>query len=117
MKLHAELIFIWKVSRLDSFKTEAQENSEMSYWFKMKFKICIPKPRLGGGDLSYSDFITRNGYFWAIPDLEKNVEKHSVKAKELNSIPSSAHSLACFFRSSTEAHVKGRERVFIGGRW
>ena len=33
MKLHAELIFIWKVSPdLDSFETEAQENSEMAYW-------------------------------------------------------------------------------------
>ena len=87
----------------------------MAYLFKIKFKICIPQPRLGGGDLSYSDVITRNGYFWAIPDLEKNVEKHSVKAKELNSTPSSAHSLAGFFRSSAEAHVKGRERVFY--RW
>ena len=31
MKLHAELIFICKVSDLDSFETEAQENSEMAY--------------------------------------------------------------------------------------
>ena len=32
MKPHAELIFVWKVSHLDSFETEAQENSEMAYW-------------------------------------------------------------------------------------
>ena len=31
MKLRAELIFIWKVSHLDSFEKEAQENSEMAY--------------------------------------------------------------------------------------
>ena len=31
MKLHAELIFVWKVSHFDSFKTEAQENPEMAY--------------------------------------------------------------------------------------
>ena len=31
MKLHAELIFIWKVSHLDSFETEAQENSAMAH--------------------------------------------------------------------------------------
>ena len=30
-KLHAELIFIWKVSHLDLFETEGQENSEMTY--------------------------------------------------------------------------------------
>ena len=31
MKLHAELIFIRKVSNLDSFWKEAQEISEMAY--------------------------------------------------------------------------------------
>ena len=31
MKLHAELIYIWKVLNLDLFETEAQENSEMAY--------------------------------------------------------------------------------------
>ena len=31
MKLHAELIFIWKVSHVDKFWTEAQENSEMAF--------------------------------------------------------------------------------------
>ena len=34
MKLHAELIFIWKVSHLNSFETEAQVNSEMAYSLK-----------------------------------------------------------------------------------
>ena len=33
MKLHAELIFIWKVSHLDSFwNRAATRNSEMAYW-------------------------------------------------------------------------------------
>ena len=31
MKLHAELIFIWKVSHLDSFSKRGTENSEMAY--------------------------------------------------------------------------------------
>ena len=37
MKLHAELIFIWKVSHLPRFETEAQENSEMAH--------CFSRPR------------------------------------------------------------------------
>ena len=35
IKLNAELIFIWMVSHLNSFETEAQENSEMAYFFKI----------------------------------------------------------------------------------
>ena len=32
MKLHAELIFIWKVSHLDSFWNRGTRDSEMAYW-------------------------------------------------------------------------------------
>ena len=32
IKLHAELIFIRKVSHLARFETEEKENSEMAYW-------------------------------------------------------------------------------------
>ena len=32
MKLRAELIFIRKVSHLDSFWNRGKENSEMAYW-------------------------------------------------------------------------------------
>ena len=45
MKLHAELIFIRKVSHLNSFETEAQENSEMAYynhyqWLHLILNTC-----------------------------------------------------------------------------
>ena len=32
MKLHAELIFIWRFRTYIRFPTEAQENSEMAYY-------------------------------------------------------------------------------------
>ena len=35
MKLHAELIFIWKIRTYTRFETEAQENSEMVYPMKI----------------------------------------------------------------------------------
>ena len=39
MKLNAKLIFIWKVSHLDSFEAEAQESSDLACWLPVTLLV------------------------------------------------------------------------------
>ena len=60
MKLRAELIFIWKVSHLDSFETEAHENPEMAYDRKRAWWAFSALPSLTQNFDAHSKSILRN---------------------------------------------------------